>query len=88
MGSFASNLHVKSNDADRVAATLVEILAESGWRPTDKPIAQDARGANRSGLRALRVSTQPFQLTPPACRAAYYPLCRTSSPRLSGASNR
>jgi hypothetical protein len=56
MGSFATSLHVKSNDANRVAATLAEILTEAGWRPTEKVPDSDAQWGLPSTLRAMQVS--------------------------------
>src|SRR5262249_28127069 len=56
MGSFATSLHVKSSDADRVASTLSEILAEGGWRPTQQAPDREADWPGPSGLRAMQVS--------------------------------
>ena len=56
MGSFATSLHVKSNDASRVASTLAEILAGKGWRPTEKTPDTRTPRAMPSDLRALQVS--------------------------------
>src|SRR5262245_49436426 len=56
MGSFATSLHVKSNDANRVAATLKEILAESGWRATEKTPGRDVGFEGLPTLRGLHIS--------------------------------
>jgi hypothetical protein len=56
MGSFATSLHVKSSDADRVAATLTEILAGSGWRPTQKDPESEPQWGAPPTLRGLQVS--------------------------------
>jgi hypothetical protein len=55
MGSYANSLHVRSDDAERVAETLVELFAKSGWRPTQKTI--DARAAwAEDSLRGVQIS--------------------------------
>ena len=55
MGSFANSLHVKTEDAERVAASLTELLAEAGWRPTQKTV--DARTAGvEDSLRGVQIS--------------------------------
>ena len=41
MGSFANSLHVRSNDAGRVAAAVRDILGAEGWSPTDEPLDED-----------------------------------------------
>jgi hypothetical protein len=56
MGSFATSLHVKSNDANRVASTLAEILAGEGWRPTEKTPIESAQRGMPSDVRAMQVS--------------------------------
>ncbi|HMC12096.1 MAG TPA: hypothetical protein VKH44_12435 [Pirellulaceae bacterium] len=56
MGSFASSLHVKSSDADRVASTLAEILTAGGWRTTQKMPDQDVQRGISSTLRGLQIS--------------------------------
>jgi hypothetical protein len=56
MGSFATSLHVKSNDANCVASTLAEILAGEGWRATQKTLDKNAQLGTPSDLRALQVS--------------------------------
>jgi len=56
MGSFATSLHVKSTDADRVAATLTEILAASGWHPTQKDPESEPQWGAPPTLRGLHIS--------------------------------
>src|SRR5262245_8671974 len=56
MGSFASSLHVKANDAGRVADTLAELFTKSGWRPTQKIPDLDATWGIESSLRAVQIS--------------------------------
>jgi hypothetical protein len=56
MGSFATSLHVKSTDANRVASTLAEILSGEGWRPTQKTPDKNAQWGTPSNLRAMQVS--------------------------------
>jgi hypothetical protein len=56
MGSFATSLHVKANDSNRVAATLREILAEGGWQTTEKIPDAGAGFAGPPTLRGLHVS--------------------------------
>src|SRR5436190_21396161 len=56
MGSFANSLHVKADDAERVARSITEILAERGWRPTDSLPDADALATAPSQLRAMHVS--------------------------------
>jgi hypothetical protein len=41
MGSFANSLHVKCDDAGRVAAAVRDILGGDGWSPTDEPLDED-----------------------------------------------
>jgi hypothetical protein len=55
MGSFANSVHVKSSDADRVAATIREFFDRAGWEPTDKAPDWNDRFGN-SNLRALQIS--------------------------------
>src|SRR5262245_47771646 len=56
MGSFATSLHVKSNDADRVASTLSDILAEGGWTRTQQAPDLEADWPGPSALRAMQIS--------------------------------
>jgi hypothetical protein len=56
MGSFANSLHVKSADADRVAATITEVLGAQGWRATEKGPDERSRFGSPSGVRGLHVS--------------------------------
>jgi len=56
MGSFANSLHVKSENAERVATAIRDILAEQGWQPTTKPLPDDAGLGMSSPIRGLRVS--------------------------------
>jgi hypothetical protein len=56
MGSFANNLHLKLNDAERVAVGLRELLAEAGWRPTQKPVDDRAIGSDRDTVRGVQIS--------------------------------
>ena len=57
MGSFAYSLHVKCDDADRVAKTIAELLARDQWSPTDSPPEQQlSRHAMSGGRRAFWIS--------------------------------
>jgi hypothetical protein len=56
MGSFASSLHVKSGDANRVASQLTEILLDGGWRPTAATPDKRKDWPGPSTLRGLHVS--------------------------------
>jgi hypothetical protein len=56
MGSFATSLHVRSSDADRVATTLSDILVEGGWRPTQSSPSRESEWPGPGPLRALQIS--------------------------------
>ena len=56
MGSFANSLHVKTGDAERVAASLTELFAEAGWRPTQKTLALDDTWGGDGPLRGVQIS--------------------------------
>src|SRR5262249_49864523 len=57
MGSFATSLHVKSSNANRVAATLENILADDGWRPTEKQLDKDAGWGQSENLRGVHITS-------------------------------
>ena len=56
MGSFATSLHVKSTDPNRVAASLTEILTGAGWRPTPEAFPIENSWGEPSNWRALQIS--------------------------------
>ena len=56
MGSFATSLHVKTRDVERVAETLSDTLAQGGWRPTPAAPDHKADWPGPSTLRAMQIS--------------------------------
>jgi len=56
MGSFANSLHVKTSDAERVAATLTEVFAEAGWRPTQKKLELHDTWGGDGPVRGVQIS--------------------------------
>lgn len=56
MGSFANSLHVKCDDEKRVAEAIGSLLAEQGWRPTEKRPNDDPFSAKSPSVRGLYVS--------------------------------
>jgi len=57
MGSFATSLHIKSTNADGVAAALKNILAADDWRPTDKELDADASWGASENLRGVHITS-------------------------------
>lgn len=55
MGSFANSLHVKCEDAARVAAAIREVLA-GGWKETEAAVAREACTAADAKVREVHVS--------------------------------
>jgi hypothetical protein len=60
MGSFAYSLHVKCDDADRVAQAIRQLLAGE-WRPSDQPPDEKLRRRGQaSNRRAFFISTPVY----------------------------
>ena len=60
MGSFASSLHVRTDDLGAVAAAVRVSLGAEGFEPTDEPLDADARWGMSASLRGIHIS-QPRQ---------------------------
>jgi hypothetical protein len=61
MGSFNFNLHVKCDDADRVAAAIRRLVDKDHWRPGDEPPEEDLRRYGQaSNRRAFFISTPVY----------------------------
>ena len=56
MGSFATSVHVKSENADAVVAAIRELLIEDGWRPTERAIEPQDVWGDAAGVRGVHVS--------------------------------
>jgi hypothetical protein len=56
MGSFANSLHVKTGDAERVAASLIELSAEAGWRPTQKTLDLRDTWGGEGTVRGVQIA--------------------------------
>lgn len=57
MGSFASSLHVRSDDWGAVAAAVKAALRGEGFESTDEPLDADARWGMSASLRGIHIST-------------------------------
>lgn len=60
MGSFASSLHVRTDDLRGVAAAVRKSLLAEGFEPTDEQLDADARWGMSASLRGIHLS-QPRQ---------------------------
>ena len=56
MGSFANSLHVKSTDAVAVVDKIVELLAASGWQPTEQAPPKSEPWQTSPSVRTLHIS--------------------------------
>jgi hypothetical protein len=56
MGSYANSLHVKTTDAERVAAGVTDLLAAAGWRPTQKTVDDRTAWTSQGTLRGVHIS--------------------------------
>ena len=60
MGSFASSLHVRTDDLKAVVAAVRKSLLAEGFEPTDEQLDADARWGMSASLRGIHLS-QPRQ---------------------------
>jgi len=56
MGSYANSLHVKTTDAERVAAGVTNLLTAVGWQPTHKTVDDRTAFASQDALRGVQIS--------------------------------
>ena len=56
MGSFATSLHVRSNDLKAVADAVQAALRGEGYQPTDEELDADARWGMSASLRGIHIS--------------------------------
>jgi hypothetical protein len=56
MGSFANNLHVRSDDSNIVATTIQDMLIAEGYRLTDEEPDEEASWGMPSSKRAVYIS--------------------------------
>jgi hypothetical protein len=56
MGSFASSLHVRSDDSKAVAEAVQAALRGEGFEPTDEELDADARWGMSASLRGIHIS--------------------------------